>query len=90
MFKKEMKLSPLEYLNKLRMKNAEKLLISMRSNEYTMAEIAQMCGFEDPLYFSRVFKKYCGCAPSVFAKERMCHTVGEQDRTEIEMDGDSA
>jgi AraC-like DNA-binding protein len=70
LFKKEVGVSPLEYMTNLRMKSAETLLTSMWTNEHTISEIAQMCGFEDALYFSRVFKKYYGCAPSNFAKRR--------------------
>ena len=70
LFKKEVGISPLEYMTSLRMKNAETLLTAMWTNEYTISEIAQMCGFEDALYFSRVFKKYYGCAPSIFSKRR--------------------
>ena len=68
LFKKEVGMSPLEYMTNLRMKNAEMLLSAMWANDYTVAEIAQMCGFEDALYFSRVFKKHFGCSPSCFGK----------------------
>ena len=66
LFKKEMGITPLEYMTRLRMRKAEKLLSAMRNREYSMAEVAQMCGYEDALYFSRVFKKTYGCAPSNF------------------------
>ena len=70
LFKKEVGVSPLEYMTTLRMKSAETLLTAMWTNEYSVSEIAQMCGFEDALYFSRVFKKYYGCAPSNFSRQR--------------------
>ena len=70
LFKKEVGMSPLEYMTSLRMKSAEMLLTAMWANEYTVSEIAQMCGFDDALYFSRVFKKYYGCSPSGYAKKR--------------------
>ena len=41
----------------------------MGTNQYSITEIAQMCGFEDALYFSRVFKKHYGCAPTKFARK---------------------
>ena len=84
LFKKEVGVSPLEYMTGMRMKSAETLLTSMWTNEYSISEIARMCGFEDALYFSRVFKKYYGCSPSNFAKRRReIHMV---DPSRVEMD----
>ena len=45
LFKKEVGMSPLEYMTSLRMKSAETLLTAMWTNEYSISEIAQMCGF---------------------------------------------
>lgn len=83
LFKKEVGMSPLEYMTGLRMKSAETLLTAMWANEYTITEIAQMCGFEDSLYFSRVFKKYYGCAPSNFVKEKRKIHKTDPGRTEL-------
>jgi AraC-like DNA-binding protein len=65
LFKKETGLSPLKYLTKIRLENAKKLL-NVRSNDRNrlkIKEISEMCGFPDPLYFSRIFKKYYGHSP---------------------------
>lgn len=70
LFKKEMGATPLEYMTNLRMKKAETMLTAMWTKDYSVAEIAVLCGFEDALYFSRVFKKHFGCSPSIFAKKR--------------------
>ena len=70
LFKKEMGVTPLEYMTGLRMKKAEVMLTTMWSSDYSVAEIGELCGYEDALYFSRVFKKYFGCSPSSFAKTR--------------------
>lgn len=84
LFKKEVGMSPLEYLTDLRMKNAEQLLTMMWSSGYTISEIAQMCGFQDALYFSRVFKKHYGCAPSKFIqKNREIYAI-DPNRIELE------
>ena len=69
-FKKEIGKSPLEYMTSLRMKNAERLLSTDWTNERAIAEIAQMCGYENPLYFSRVFRKYYGCSPTQFLNQQ--------------------
>lgn len=83
-FKKEMGMSPLEYMTSLRMKNAERLLSTVWTSGYAVSEIAQMCGFENALYFSRVFKKYYGCSPTQFIKkQREVHQI-DPGRTEIE------
>lgn len=84
LFKKETGMSPLEYMTSLRMKSAERLLTTIWTNGYTIAEIAQMCGFEDALYFSRVFKKYYGCSPSKYTKKHQeIHSI-DPGRTEME------
>lgn len=70
LFKKEVGVSPLEYMTTLRMKSAETLLSGMWTNEYSIMEVAQMCGYDDALYFSRVFKKYYGAAPTNYVKRR--------------------
>ena len=69
LFKKEVGVTPLEYMTGLRMKKAESMLSSAWSRDYSVAEVAEMCGYSDPLYFSRVFNKRFGCSPSAFAKK---------------------
>ena len=68
LFKKEMGMTPLEYLTSLRMKKAETMLSAMWGRDYSVAEIGELCGYDDALYFSRVFKKHFKCSPTVFAK----------------------
>lgn len=81
-FKKEIGISPLEYLTNLRMKNAERLLSPGKSDSYAIAEIARQCGYENALYFSRVFRKHYGCSPSQFVqRQRQIHPA-DPGRTE--------
>lgn len=67
LFKKEIGLTPLEYMTRLRMKRACVLLTMQGSEDYSIAEISQLCGYDDALYFSRVFKKNFGRSPSAYA-----------------------
>jgi AraC-like DNA-binding protein len=54
-----------EYLLSLRLKKAEDLL---RSTEMSITEIGCCCGFSDPNYFTRIFKKKKGKIPSKIKK----------------------
>ncbi|MCM1042657.1 MAG: helix-turn-helix domain-containing protein [Corallococcus sp.] len=71
LFKSEMGITPHSYLTAMRMQTAEKLLCAMDGEEYNVTRIAQMCGFDEPLYFSRVFKKQYGCSPYNYAKHKL-------------------
>lgn len=51
------------YLNTLRVGQAQKLLLE---GLYPINEIAYLCGFESPSYFTKVFKNYTGQLPSQF------------------------
>ena len=72
LFKKETGLTPHAYLLKERMELASSLIsgnITNRYSNYTVSQIAESCGFAEPLYFSRVFKKYFGTPPSEYSKK---------------------
>ena len=72
LFKKEVGATPHEYLLRARMERARSILLSGVSNrysDYTVSQIAEACGFSEPLYFSRVFKKYFGVAPSYYQQD---------------------
>lgn len=56
-FKKQYGITPIEYVNRLKIEKA-KFLIS--SGNYTNEEIALLCGFNDVKYFYVVFKKITG------------------------------
>jgi AraC-like DNA-binding protein len=63
LFKRHVGISPVKYLNNLRMEMASELL---RESELTLAEIAQRTGFSDESQFSKRFKQWSGKPPGRF------------------------
>ena len=57
--------TPVDYRNEMRTTAAASLLVS---TNLSIGEIAFKTGFEDPYYFSRVFKKNMGVSPKVYRK----------------------
>ena len=53
----------IEYLTSIRIEKAKELL---STTEYSMKEIGMMCGYSDPNYFSRSFKKNVGVTPTEY------------------------
>lgn len=71
LFKKETGVTPREYLNSIRMNRAMEYIENGITNNYsnfTVSQIAEACGFAEPLYFSRVFKKHFGVSPMLYSK----------------------
>lgn len=66
LFKKEKGISPLKYINNLRLDCAMRLL---SSGMYSVAEASEMSGFYDTSYFSREFRKHFGVPPSKVCKD---------------------
>jgi signal transduction histidine kinase/AraC-like DNA-binding protein/DNA-binding LacI/PurR family transcriptional regulator len=62
-FRKELGISPWDYLTRYRIKQAERLL---RFTTESISKIAKNVGFEDPAYFGRVFRMETGVSPTVF------------------------
>jgi len=59
-FKKFFGLAPMEYLIQHRMLHAEHLLAD---RNLTISEIATLVGYNDPFFFSKMFKKHFGQSP---------------------------
>lgn len=59
--------SATEFVRNIRLKEAKKLL-QHNARQHTISEISYMVGFNDPLYFSRCFRKYFGVPPSEIGK----------------------
>ena len=60
LFKRELKMTFIEYLTNVRIKNA---IILMRDPYLELYEIAELIGYSTQHYFSNVFKKHVGISP---------------------------
>lgn len=65
MFKRELKTTFSQYRQKVRLDVSSRLL---RDRSLTVSQISYSCGFDDPGYFSRVFKEHFGKSPLDFRK----------------------
>ncbi|QSW88888.1 response regulator [Flavobacterium endoglycinae] len=54
-------LAPNEFIRTIRLKKSAELL---KTKKYNVSEVTNLVGFNDPLYFSRCFKKQFGFPPS--------------------------
>lgn len=59
-------LSPYAYLTHVRLSEAARLL---STTALPVAEVAHRCGYEDALYFSRLFRKKYASSPSAFRRQ---------------------
>ncbi len=66
MFDESIGMSPLEYINSFRISIACKMLAQNES--CSVKDVARECGFADPLYFSKIFKKKKGITPTQYIK----------------------
>ena len=64
-FKQMTMKSPMQYILTIRINNAVSLL---ETTDYNVTEISTIVGYENPLYFSRIFKKQKGVSPSDYRK----------------------
>ena len=64
-FKQILKKSPMQYLLSIRINNAAVLL---ETTDYNINEISTIVGYDNPLYFSRLFRKQKGLSPSDYRK----------------------
>ena len=64
-FRRTMGCTPAGYIRRLRMAKARQLLLHP---DLPIGEIATACGYGDPLYFSRVFRRECGISPSDYRR----------------------
>lgn len=76
--------TPMQYIVSIRIANAQILL---ETTNYNVTEIGRIVGYDNPLYFSRIFKKQKGASPSEY-RTQTSHNVslsrhGQTDNTDI-------
>lgn len=65
-FREYTNVTPLKYILSLRMTNAQMLL---ENTSYSVKEISSIVGYDNPLYFSRLFSRQKGMSPSEYRKK---------------------
>ncbi len=66
LFKRETGVTPHRLLSDTRLQAAAERLSVPEAQSPSVSEISHLCGFREPLYFSRMFKKKYGVSPSQF------------------------
>ncbi len=66
-FKHYTGMPPMQYILSVRIANAQNLL---ETTSYTVSEVASIIGYDNPLYFSRLFKKQLGMSPTEYRKRQ--------------------
>lgn len=59
-FKDTYRRTPMEYLSEMRLRQGAKLLLG---TDKPVAEVAALCGYDDPLYFSKAFRRKFSASP---------------------------
>ncbi|MBE7050604.1 MAG: AraC family transcriptional regulator [Ruminococcaceae bacterium] len=66
-FKRIIGVTPVNYINSLRIEKAKKMLLS---GECSICEVQEKCGFDNASYFTALFRKVTGMTPTVFLKNK--------------------
>lgn len=74
-FKKEVGVSYIDYINKLKIEYACKLL---ETTSYPAYRISSECGFTDPSYFNRVFVQHMNMTPKAYNRRK--HLCDSEDK----------
>jgi AraC-like DNA-binding protein len=71
-FRRELGVTPMQYLRKVRLAHASALLTQ---TDLSVGQVAAACGFSTPFLFSRHFRAACGCSPTAYRRRRRRGTV---------------
>lgn len=73
-FTQDVGLSLQDFIIQTRMHAAKRLLLE---TEWTITEISERCGFSDANYFSKVFRRKCGCSPKELREKHVKYGIQE-------------
>lgn len=68
LFKKKYTTTPCAYLTRMRMQYAKNLL-DVYGNKMKINQLAYNCGYQDALYFSKIFKETYGVSPKLYVEK---------------------
>lgn len=66
LFRRELNCTMVDFLNRLRVEEAKRLLVDPKNS---ISKVALSVGFDDASYFSKVFRKYTGLTPKEYKKK---------------------
>ena len=84
LFKNEIGMTPRQYLTDKRLENAANNL-ALSGCGSSISQIARQCGFQEPLYFSRLFKKKYGVSPKNYTPDKLEPPTTDSDSTKIHL-----
>jgi len=70
LFKSEAGVTPHQFLSDTRLQAAAERLSFTEGRQVNISEIAHLCGFREPLYFSKIFRKKYGMSPSQYQRSQ--------------------
>lgn len=68
-FKRVIQISPMQYLLKYRITQSASMLLNGDADSIT--GIARLCGFDNPSYFTLIFKRFFKCTPREYKKSSL-------------------
>ena len=75
LFREHTGLSPLDWLNRHRIRMAQKLLAT---GDTTIAEAAHQVGFAELPFFFRLFRRHAGCSPAAYRRQSIASSVASR------------
>lgn len=88
LFKNEMGMTPRQFLTDRRLENAASSLALM-DGSLSVSQIARQCGFNDALYFSKVFKQRYGVSPKYYRPSNSARPSADSDGIKTILNDDS-